>query len=593
MQNHDETQTSNVSGMPEMPNRDDALFEALGKSRKRKKRRIILTIVSILLIAAIVLTVVVSSLQRSIRQKFAASDDEVLSYQVKTGTISTLVSGSGMLTNVDTEVIELPTGVELTEILVSNGDIAEEGQLLAFADMATVRSAMADLQKEIESLDSQIAAADDDKASTKVAAGVPGRLKIIYGAVGDNVASVMVENGALAVISLDGYMALDLEDETLSDDDNVTVVLENGTEIEGTVESVIDGITTILVTDDGPKNGETVTVLSSDGKELGSSELYVHSPLMVTGYAGTIRTVHQKENAKISKNMYLFTLQDTEYSANYDNLLRDRNESEETLVDLLKIQKHGGVTAPMSGSLYSVADLDAAEEEGTTITEVATLSPDAEMSVTISVDESDILALELGQETNVTVSSVSDEVFVGIVTEIDKTASDGAYTAVITLDKVAGMLPGMTADVDVKIQGVDNALLVPADALHYTSTGAYVYTTYDTETEEYGGRVDVVTGLSNDDYVEIISGLSVGDTVYYTEVESFFGMFPGMGMGMGMGSGNRSNSGSSGSLIEKHADMFGMGGSGKSSGMPSGGMPGGMPSGMPSGGMPGGMPGRN
>ena len=57
MQNHDETQVNNVSGMPEMQKRDDALFEALGKSRKRKKRRIILTIVSILLIAAVVLRV--------------------------------------------------------------------------------------------------------------------------------------------------------------------------------------------------------------------------------------------------------------------------------------------------------------------------------------------------------------------------------------------------------------------------------------------------------------------------------------------------------------------------------------------------------
>lgn len=577
MQNHDETQVNNVSGMPEMQKRDDALFEALGKSRKRRKRQIIITIVSILLIAAVVLTVVVSSLQRSVRQKFASSSDDVLNYVVKTGTISTLVSGSGMLTNVDTEVIELPTGVELTEVLVSNGDTVEENQLLAIADMATVRSAMADLQAEIEDLDDQIADADDDKASTRVSAGVPGRLKIIYGEVGDNVAGVMVENGALAVISLDGYMALDLEDETLTEGDTVTVVLENGKNTEGKVESVIDGITTVLVTDDGPKNGEAVTVLTAEGKEIGSSELYVHSPLMVTGYAGTIRSVHQKENAKISKNMYLFTLQDTEYSANYDNLLRTRSESEETLVDLLRIQKYGGVTAPMSGSLYSVADLDAAEEEGTTITEVATLSPDAEMSVTISVDESDILALELGQETNVSVSSVSDEVFTGIVTEIDKTASDGAYTAVITLDKVEGMLPGMTADVDVKIQGVDNAILVPADALHYTSTGAYVYTTYDEETEEYGGRVDVVTGLSNDNYVEIVSGLSVGDTVYYTEAEDFFSMFAGMGMG-GMSGG--------------------MGGNRGGSGMPSGGMPsGGFPGGgqMPSGGMPSGgqMPGRN
>jgi len=532
--------------------RNDALFEALGKSRKRKKRKIITMVLILILVAGIVLTVTVSILQRNVRRKYASSGDDVLSHVVSTGTISTVVSGSGILTNVDTEIIEVPAGVELTDILVENGETVQEGQLLAIADMATVRSAMSDLQSEIEALDKKIADADGDKASTRITAGVPGRVKILYGEEGQDVADVMVEHGALAVISLDGYMALDLETEVLSAGDSLTVIRESGKEIKGSVETVVDGIATILVTDDGPKNGEKVTVKNADATELGSGELYVHSPLMVTGYAGTIRDVHQKANAKVSKSTQLFTLKDTEYSANFNTLLRTRGESEETLLELLNIQKYGGITAPMAGSLYSVADLDAQE----TIAELATLSPDAEVSVTISVDESDILALSLGQETNVTVSSVSEDTLIGIVTEIDKTASDGAYTAVITLDKTPGMLPGMTADVDVKIQGVDNAILVPADALHYTSTGAFVYTAFDTETEEYGGRAEVVTGLVGDEFVEIISGLKVGDTVYYTKSTSLYDVFSAMSSMMG--SNRRSQ----------------MPAAPQSGGMPQGGMPG-------------------
>lgn len=542
--------------------RNDALFEALGKSRKRKKRRIILTVLVLILLVGIILTVTVSVLRRNVRQKYASSGDEVLSHTVSTGTISTVVSGSGILTNEDTETIEVPAGVELTEILVENGQTVAEGQLLATADMATVRSAMSDLQDTLDDLDDQIADADGDKADTRITAGVPGRLKILYGEEGQDVADVMIEHGALAVISLDGYMALDLETEALSEGDSVTVVRESGKEIKGSVESVVDGTATILVTDDGPKNGETVTVKTAEDADLGSGELYVHNPLMVTGYAGTIKDVHQKLNAKVSKNTYLFTLKNTEYSANFDTLLRTRGESEETLLDLLNIQKYGGITAPMAGSLYSVADLDAED----TITALATLSPDAEVSVTISVDESDILALNLGQETSVTVSSVTEDVLTGIVTEIDKTASDGAYTAVVTLDKIPGMLPGMTADVEVKIQGVDNAILVPADALHYTSTGAFVYTAYDTELEEYGGRVDVVTGLSNDEFVEIVSGLEAGTTVYYTESTSLYDVFSAM----------------SGMMGGRQAGRTGT--TGAAPAMPQGGMPQG---GMPQGGMPG------
>ena len=565
-----------AGGMEPMQSREDALFEALGKSKKRKKRKILITVAAIIGVLALVLVVGTSVLQRRVREQFASQGDEVLKHTVKTGTISTLVSGSGILTNVDAEAIGIPEGVELTEILVENGDIVEENQLLALADMATVRSALSTLQDTIDDLDDSIYDADGDEASTRVAAGVPGRIKILYADVDDLVADVMVENGALAVISLDGYMALDLETDALAEGDSVTVTRATGETLEGTVDTVFNGVATILVTDDGPENAESVTVLAEDGTELGSGELYVHSPLMVTGYAGTIRTVHVKLNTVVNRNSYIFTLKDTAFSANYDNLLRQRSDAEETLLELLTIQRYGGITAPVSGTVFSVTDLETLEDEESGVTDLLTLSPDVSMSVTISVDENDILSLELGQETNVTVSSVSEDTLTGIVTEIDKTASDGAYTAEVTLDKIEGMLPGMSASVDVKIQGVENAVLVPADAVHYTSTGAYVYTTYDEETQEYGGRVDIVVGLSNDDEVEVVSGLKEGDVVYYTEKEDFFFNFGGMGGGFGggmpsgMGSSSGRNSGGSSSRPQ----------GGMPSGMPSGGMPSGMPDGM-------------
>ena len=81
------------------------------------------------------------------------------------------------------------------------------------------------------------------------------------------------------------------------------------------------------------------------------------------------------------------------------------------------------------------------------------------------------------------------------------------------------MLAGMSASVVIKIDSVDNALIIPEDALQQTSTSAYVYTEYDEETGELGGTVEVQTGISNGSYVEIISGLSEGDTVYYEPAE--------------------------------------------------------------------------
>ena len=70
--------------------RDDALFAALGKNKKRKRRKIIITVVSIVLVLAIVAVVGVTTLQKRVREEFAASAGEVLSYEVTTGSISTV-----------------------------------------------------------------------------------------------------------------------------------------------------------------------------------------------------------------------------------------------------------------------------------------------------------------------------------------------------------------------------------------------------------------------------------------------------------------------------------------------------------------------
>ena len=551
--------------------RGEAVFAALDQSRKAKKRKRVRTIVTIVVILALVLLVGTGILRQRVREQFASSGDDVIRAQAERGTISTVVSGSGMLLNVDTETVTVPSGVEVTEILVEYGDRVAEKDLLAVVDMASVRTAMATLQEEIQSLDKKITAAENETVDTYVSAGVPGRVKQIYGQVGDRVENVMVEHGGLVLISLDGYMALDVVSEALQEWDVVTVTLSDGTQKSGTVDAVVGSRATILISDDGPVLGDQVTV-TRDGEKMGEGELYVHNPLRVTGYAGTIHTVNAQLNQQVYPGSTMFTLRETSTSASYDALLRSRSEKEETLLELLQIQRAGGLSAPIGGSVYSVADLDSEEE--TEITDIVTLSPDVSMSVTISVDESDILSLALGQEADVTVSSVSDEVLTGTVTEIDKTDSSGAYTAVITLDKQEGMIPGMTASVDVRIEGVDNAILIPADALHQTSAGYYVYTTYDEQTRQYGGKVDVIPGLSNSDYVEIKSGLKEGDTVWYVEQEDFFSMF-GMGFGGGM-PGGMNGSRPGGMSASGGSRPGGMGGSG---GMPSdmgGGMPGGM-----------------
>ena len=567
--------------------RAEALFQELSKNKKKKKQKTFRTVLIVILVVAVALVMVFNHLRQQVEDRFEAMANDVQSYAATVGTINTTVTGSGVLEEVGLDAITVPAGVEITEVLVDADTLVSTGDVLATVDLNSVLDAMASVQSALDSLDSRIEDARGDSVAGEVTAGVTGRVKIIYAEEGEDVVRCMADHGALAVLSLDGFLAVDITSGALTAGDPVTVVLADGTDIDGTVEKVTDGVATVLVTDKGPKNDEKVTVLTQNSTEVGSGMLYIHSPLAVTGYTGTVRDIYVEENDRVEDYYWLFYLEDSGVSANYDSLLRQRAEQEELLMELLKLYRDGAVLSPMDGLVSSVeygeetaepqtdsnagygttaqSDYAAMTQSGgftmpqsgttagsqdtgaqTAATETAllTIYPNVRMSITVGIDEMDILALEVGQEADVTVSSVSeDTVYTGVVTEVIKTANttSGAtrYSAVVELDKVVGMLPGMTADVDVKIQGVDNAILIPVEALHQTSTIYYVYTSYDEETMQYSGRVEVTIGMQNSNFVEITSGLSEGDTVYYTEEQDFSWMFGGMGGNMPGGFGNR------------------------------------------------------
>lgn len=537
----------------------EELFDALNRKKQKKKRKLLRTVLTVAAVILVIIVLAVALLRREVEHRFADAAAEVLSYEVKPGTIHTLVSGSGTLSEEELETIQVPDGVEITEILAAAGDTVRQGEVLATVDLSTVMTAMSDLQARLDELDAQIAEAKGDEVDEEILAGLHGRVKIIYAEEGMDVGACMAEHGALAVLSLDNHMALDIPVGDLRKDTPIRALRADGTEIRAIVGSISRETATILVSDNGPAFGEWITVLSEDGTELGRGELYVYMPLAITGYAGTIRSVNIQENQVVHADTTAFRLKNTSFSANYDSLLRQRQELEETLVELLTIYRDGAVLSPMDGTVSSVSG----NEEQTTAPGasdmsglaamygaaaqqtaspdrsdgILTLYPGRQMSVTIGIGETDILALQVGQEAEIVVSSVGTDVIPGTVTGISREPSTSMgmtqYSAVVTLDTGRGMLPGMTAQVDIKIEGSENALIIPVDALHQTSAMSYVYTTYDEETMQYGGMVEVTTGMQNDSFVEITSGLSEGDIVRYTEAQfdffAFISQFSQMG----------------------------------------------------------------
>ena len=529
---------------------DDQLVEMHVQARKQKKRKRIIAVC--ILIAAIVVAaaVIVLVARHRISETVGSSSSDVESAEVTTGSISTTVSGSGTLASTDVESIDVVSSVETVEFYVDEGDSVEEGDLIATVTNESLLSAMSDLQSELDTLDGEIEEAGEDEVSSTITAGASGRVKKIYASSGDTVSDVMYSDGALLLLSLDGYMAVDIESDSLSAGDSVTVTLSDDSTVSGEVDTSAGGTATILLTDNGTDYGDEVTVSDSDGNKVGSGTLYIHEQIKVTGYAGTVSSVSVSENESVSEGDTLFTLEDTDTSVAYDSLLNDREEIEDQLNTLVRIYEEGGICATVAGTVESLSETSGsdasslltsststdASDSGTTTTAgtasettVAEIAPDSQMTVTISVDETDILSLEEGQEAEVTIDSIGEDTYSGSVTDISTTATSDsgvtAYSAEITIDKTEDMLAGMSATAVVTIEGVEDALIIPVDALHQTSSTSYVYTEYDESTEEFSGMVEVTTGISNSSYVEITDGLSEGDVVYYTasEEESDFG----------------------------------------------------------------------
>ena len=214
----------------------------------------------------------------------------------------------------------------------------------------------------------------------------------------------------------------------------------------------------------------------------------------------------------VSENTALFTLKNTDYNASYHSLLQQREALEQTVMQLLTIQRDGAIVATYPGGVYTV------DHSAENPNAVVTLSADDRMCVRIPVSESDILFLSFAQRAAVNVPAIGESYYSGIVTDISRSADEnGNFSAVVELDKEKGMLPGMSANVSIRISGEEGTLMVPVEAVHKTRRGAYVYTSYDPETEEFGGRRMVVAGLENSTYIEILSGIGIGDTVYYTK----------------------------------------------------------------------------
>ncbi len=172
------------------------------------------------------------------------------------------------------------------------------------------------------------------------------------------------------------------------------------------------------------------------------------------------------------------------------------------------------IFAPFSGTILSV-DTAAGSTVGTgTVITMADLS---QLVVEIYLDESDWELVAVGDPVEITFDALPDRVFEGEVIQLDaelyQNGSTSAIRGIVRLDDAPAELDlplGASASVDVIHAQVQEAVLVPIEALHETSPGEY--TVFVVDNDELSPRT-VEIGLQDLLYAEVKSSLKAGDVV--------------------------------------------------------------------------------
>ena len=328
----------------------------MDKAKKKQMKKIVTWV----LLAAVVAGLAAMPLMAKSEAEADGPVASILSGNVEEGSIRTAIHGGGTLEVDDTENIRIPSGVKITEFLVKNGDRVTEGTPLATVDKVSVMTAIGSVTDTMEYLQEQMRTAKNEKVDNVITAVAGGRIKAVYAQNGDSVQNVMLEHGALALLSLDGLMAVKIERKMdLPTGQSVVVILSDETEITGRVESNLNGEIIITVEDKGYAIGEKVAVVTNDGDWVGAGELYVHNAWTATAYSGTVQTVSAKAETKVTSGSTLFTLSDTAFTGDLQYLSALHREYEVLMQDLFRMYNSGTIDAPCTGMVSGV-DKDSA-----------------------------------------------------------------------------------------------------------------------------------------------------------------------------------------------------------------------------------------
>lgn len=142
------------------------------------------------------------------------------------------------------------------------------------------------------------------------------------------------------------------------------------------------------------------------------------------------------------------------------------------------------------------------------------------LCMSLSVSENDINKIEIGDSVDITITATNEKVegYITSISEVGNYSSSGSYfTAKVTFENNGNLKIGMSASCEIIIERAENVVAVPLEAIQTSDDSKYVVVV---NKDGSTSNVTVETGISNDAYIQIKSGISENTTVQMSESSS-------------------------------------------------------------------------
>ena len=450
--------------------------------------------------------------------------------------VTNTLSGTGTLNPANTYTVKSLVDGKVLTGTIEEGNIVEESNVLYTIDSSDASTNFEKAEIAMQQAQRSYDKVVDRQYVRAEVAGVVSSLKVTKG---DEVTS----GQEVAVIRDSSRMLLTLEFPA-ADAANFSVGQSAAVTLDGTFEQ-LDGTVTSVSGTDALSAGNlltrtvTITVKNAGGlttaqaatasingvSSIGSATFAYQAERTLTAQAaGTVTSINVQEGSEVAKDDIILGLSGDDLTESIQSASESLRSAEISMQNLQDTMNNYTITAPISGTIIEKdAKVGDAVKTGDTLCIVYDLSY---LEMNINVDELQISSISVGQQVQITADAVPDKTYVGTVTRVSMkgTANGGTttYPVTIRIDDTDGLRPGMNANAEIVVAEANNALVVPNAAV---VRGSYVLVTKDSpsaanadtamEAPEGFVYVPVKTGVSDDDYTQIVSGIQEGDTIGY------------------------------------------------------------------------------